>query len=120
MRADISRADETREYFFREGCHILEISNSPEDPDVSIARVRVEPGLCTRAHLLDGIAERYLILEGAGEMYLGDAAPQAVGAGDIVRIPDNTVQSIANTGGCDLVFLAICTPRFVESAYHDI
>jgi len=30
------------------------------------------------------------------------------------------VQRIANTGGGDLVFLAICSPRFVQAAYEDV
>ena len=33
-----------QEYYFKEGCFINELSNAPEDPEVSIARARVEPG----------------------------------------------------------------------------
>ena len=29
-------------------------------------------------------------------------------------------QRIANTGDEDLIFLALCTPRFRENAYEDI
>jgi hypothetical protein len=29
-------------------------------------------------------------------------------------------QRVANVGGSDLVFLAICTPRFMPAAYEDL
>jgi mannose-6-phosphate isomerase-like protein (cupin superfamily) len=37
-----------------------------------------------------------------------------------VLIPAGVAQRIANAGDDDLVFLAICTPRFEHSAYEDI
>jgi mannose-6-phosphate isomerase-like protein (cupin superfamily) len=44
-------------------------------------------------------------------------APSAVGPGDLVYIPPGCHQRIANTGRSDLLFLAVCTPRFVPDAY---
>jgi oxalate decarboxylase/phosphoglucose isomerase-like protein (cupin superfamily) len=41
-------------------------------------------------------------------------------AGDVVSIPAACAQRIANTGAGDLVFLAVCTPRFVQEAYEEI
>jgi 23S rRNA-/tRNA-specific pseudouridylate synthase len=41
-------------------------------------------------------------------------------AGDVVRIPPMCRQRITNVGTTDLVFLAICTPRFMPQAYEDI
>jgi oxalate decarboxylase/phosphoglucose isomerase-like protein (cupin superfamily) len=38
----------------------------------------------------------------------------------VVLIPPSTRQRIANTGPGDLVFLAICTPRFTQGAYEDV
>ena len=108
------------EYFFREGCHINELANSAEDPDVSIARARVEPGATTRWHALADIDERYVILEGQGRVELGDRLQQAVAPGDVVVIPARTAQRISNTGDADLVFLAVCTPRFRPEAYRDL
>jgi hypothetical protein len=58
----LSRIPESREYYFDEGCHILEMSNSPDDPEVSIARARVEPGVTTRLHRLTKTTERYIFL----------------------------------------------------------
>jgi mannose-6-phosphate isomerase-like protein (cupin superfamily) len=120
MRAEISRRDETREYFMREGCHILELGNSPDDPDVSVARARVAPEVTTRWHRLHGIAERYVILAGRGRVEIGDLPPADVSAGDVVRIPPLCRQRISNIGEDELVFLAICSPRFQQAAYEDL
>ncbi len=107
-------------FFTDEGCYILETWNRTDDPAVSVARAKVEPGVTTRRHRLAGIAERYLILSGAGRVEVEGIPPQSVGPGDLVYIPADRGQRIANTGEGDLVFLAICTPRFVPEAYLDI
>jgi mannose-6-phosphate isomerase-like protein (cupin superfamily) len=63
--------------------------------------------------------ERYVILEGHGLVEVGDLAPQEVGPGDVVLIPPSCRQRIANTGRADLIFLAICSPRFEPRAYEE-
>ncbi len=108
------------EYFFAEGCHILELSNSPADPALSIARARVAPGVTTRWHRLRDTAERYCILSGRGVVEVGDLPPTPVGPGDVVHIPPGTRQRIHNPGPEELVFLALCTPRFTPAAYQDL
>jgi mannose-6-phosphate isomerase-like protein (cupin superfamily) len=107
------------EYLFDEGCHITEWWNSPGDGQASIARARVEPGVTTKLHRLNGVTERYVILEGKGRVEVGNLAPEEVGPGDVVVIPPGVSQRITNTGGVDLVFLAICTPRFTPAAYEN-
>ena len=119
MQTRIYHADEKQEYYFKEGCYILEMWNDPDDADASIARARVEPGKQTRRHRLLGIAERYLILRGRGEARVGNNPPVSVTPGSVVVIPPGVDQSIHNTGSEDLVFLAICTPRVLPSAYLD-
>lgn len=119
MKESIRRADRATEMHIDEGCFILELSNTPEDPAVSIARARVPPGVTTRWHRVNGTAERYVILEGKGRVEVGELPPQDVGPGDVVLIPPSCRQRIANVGQGDLVFLAICTPRFVHEAYQD-
>jgi len=110
----------TREYFFREGCHITEWLNSETDESVSIARARVEPGVTTRLHCLVDISERYVILEGQGSVRVGDLPATNVEPGDVVIIPPNQPQQITNSGSSDLIFIAICTPRFRIEAYRDL
>ena len=108
------------EYYFAEGCFITELLNTADDPAVSVARARVEPGRTTRWHRLKNIVERYLVVEGHGRVEIGTAEPRDVGPGDAVLIPVGCRQRITNTGTADLVFLAVCTPRFVVSAYRDL
>ena len=103
-----------------ERCAILEFSNSHEDPELSIARARVAPGVTTAWHALDGVAERYVIQSGEGRVEVGELEPQVVGPGDVVRIPPGVSQRIGNTGEEDLIFLAICTPRFRPECYRDL
>ena len=116
----IRAMDPDGEYYLSERCHIIELSNSTDDPELSIARARVEPGVTTRWHRLSGTVERYVILEGSGRVEVGALAPSRVGPGDTVIIPADCRQRITNTGSGDLVFLAICTPRFRPENYVDI
>lgn len=116
----IKSAADSEEYYFVEGCYITELSNSRDDPDVSIARARVEPGVTTRWHRLSRTTERYVIIHGEASVEVGDLPARQVGAGDVVVIPPLTRQRISNTGAADLVFLAICSPRFVEDDYENI
>ena len=120
MKARVLTAPAQDEYFFEEGCYILELSNSPDDPEASIARVRVEAGVTTRLHRLQGVAERYVILQGRGEVECGVALRRVVSAGDVVLIPPRCAQRIRNPGKEELIFLAICTPRFTRDCYEDI
>jgi mannose-6-phosphate isomerase-like protein (cupin superfamily) len=116
----ILQPDSDDEYLTDEGCHILELSNTPDDPAVSIARARVGPGVTTRLHRLTGTGERYVILSGQGLVEIGGQPPAAVGPGDVVLIPPGCPQRIGNTGTGDLVFLAICSPRFTAAVYEDL
>jgi mannose-6-phosphate isomerase-like protein (cupin superfamily) len=120
MKACVKAHDEEQEYFFAEGCFITELSNSCDDPDVSIARARLEMGKTTRWHHLRGTAERYVMLEGVGQVEIDDLPPRRVVAGDVVVIPPEVRQRICNAGTGDLIFLAICSPRFTAAAYVDI
>ncbi|WP_273149882.1 cupin domain-containing protein [Methylophaga thiooxydans] len=119
MTSNIKKYDPEREYFFVEGCYINELSNGGLDPDVSIAQARVTPGVTTQWHRLNGTTERYVILDGEGEVEVGDCAPKQVKKGDVVIIPPQTRQRISNTSEEDLIFLAICSPRFQEKNYID-
>ena len=108
------------EFYTPERCFINELSNIDADPEASIARVRVPPGVTTKWHRVIGIAERYVILSGAGKVEVGNLPPQIVAASDVVLIPPGCRQRIANLGEEDLIFLAVCTPRFRPEAYEDI
>jgi len=120
MKATIKRQNLDSEFYIAEGCHIVELSNSPDDPQLSIARARVEPGKTTRWHRLVETGERYCILQGRGNVEIGELPAREVHPGDVVIIPPSCRQRITSLGPNDLVFLAICTPRFSAAAYEDI
>ena len=120
MKISVKKYNPANEYYFEEGCFITELSNSADDPEVSVARARVEPGKTTRWHSLNGISERYVILEGQGLVEVGESEPELVGVGDLVLIPAQQRQRISNQGEKDLIFLAICNPAFDSSAYQDL
>jgi mannose-6-phosphate isomerase-like protein (cupin superfamily) len=120
MKERIQQHNDREEIFTSERCYITELSNTPDDPEVSIARARVEPGVTTCWHRLRGIAERYCIINGTGRVEIGNLPPRDVHPGDMVLIPPLCRQRISNVGQDDLLFLAICTPRFCIDAYEDI
>jgi mannose-6-phosphate isomerase-like protein (cupin superfamily) len=120
MKEAILPFNPRREYYTPEGCYILELSNSAEDPAASIARARVSPGAATRWHRLRDIVERYVILEGKGRVEVGRLPPREVRPGDVVLIPPDCRQRITNAGEQDLVILCVCTPRFIPKAYEDL
>jgi mannose-6-phosphate isomerase-like protein (cupin superfamily) len=103
-----------------EGCYIVEMRNLEEDPDCSVARARVEPCVRTKLHCLRGTVERYVILEGIGEVEIGEEPPVSVSPFDVVNIPTGVPQRIRNIGSKDLIFLCVRTPRFRPDAYEKL
>ena len=120
LRPHIRHHSAAAEYYTDERCYIKELANIEADPAASIAQARVTVGVTTRWHRLAGITERYVILSGLARVEVGDLPPQQVGPGDVVMIPPGCRQRIACLGEADLIFLAICTPRFRPDAYEDI
>ena len=120
MQAAVRHFDAAAEYLTEERCFINELSNHEDDEAVSIARARVQPGVRTRWHRLHDTVERYVLQGGEGMVEVGELPPRRVGPGDVVLIPAGCRQRIAALGTTDLVFLAICTPRFRPGCYEDI
>ena len=114
----ISNKNVEEYYFDSEGCYITELLNSSIDSDVSIARARVKPGVSTAWHKLTNTTERYCILSGSGVVEVGDLPPAQVTVDDVVIIAPGQRQKITNTGKEDLLFLAICSPRFETKNYQ--
>ncbi|MGB0213101.1 NAD(P)-binding domain-containing protein [Algiphilus sp.] len=105
-------------YWFEEGCWISEWWNAGEDDAVSIVEARVPAGGSTRMHALTGTAERYVVLSGTGTAEVaGERHPLA--RGDALLIPPEAPQRIINTGDGELIFLAVCTPRFRPGCYQE-
>jgi mannose-6-phosphate isomerase-like protein (cupin superfamily) len=117
MDAEIRKLNPDDEFETKERCWITELQNEKSSPGLSIARARVEPGTTTAWHQLSGVAERYLIASGQGCVEIEGLASADVLANDVVCIPPDTPQRITNTGDQDLIFLAVCTPRFTPECY---
>ena len=120
MKPAVRPLDRGVEFYTPERCYLIELANTPDDPEASIALARVAHGVTTRWHRLIGTAERYVIIEGRGRVEIGDLPAQEVAAGDVVLIPPLCRQRITNVGAEDLTFLAICTPRFEQRNYEDV
>ena len=113
----IEKFDIVTEYYTEERCYITELHNNG---DSSIARARVKPGVTTRLHALRETFEQYIILEGEGEVEVGDSPAAKVGPLDVINIAADRPQRITNTGTVDLIFLCLCTPGFNQEAYKNL
>lgn len=107
------------EFWSSERCFISESLNDARWPEVSVARVRVEPGVTTQNHSLS-VEEWYVIESGQGRMSIAGAAARDVRVGDVVVIPKHAAQKIQNTGSEDLQFICVCTPRFSPDCYTSL
>jgi len=120
MLPKIIKSGSLKEYLTPERCFIYEnCGMSTGDAAVSIARARVEPGVTTKAHHLDGVQEIYLITQGNGRVDIEGLEPAEVTEGDVVVIPPKVSQRITNVGKTDLIFYCICTPAFTQTCYHN-
>lgn len=115
----VNQAKPGEEVWTVERCYITELLNDAGQPEVSIARTRVEPGVTTQLHLLS-VSEWYVIESGYGLMRIGDESPFSVKPGDTVTIPKHAPQQISNNGHEDLIFLCVCTPKFSPECYTSL
>jgi mannose-6-phosphate isomerase-like protein (cupin superfamily) len=107
------------EFWTAERCFITELHNSPQSPEASLARARVEPGVTTQLHSLTGVTEVYILQQGSGVLEIAGERLR-MNPGDRAIIPAGTPQRIRNDGAEELVFLCLCTPRFTPAAYSSL
>jgi hypothetical protein len=67
---NISRLKDHPEFATPERCFIVETLS---EPALSVARARVERGVTTAWHSVDGTVERYVMAEGHGRMWIGES-----------------------------------------------
>ena len=77
----------------------------------SLAEARLPAGRSTTPHYHPRTEEIYYILEGTGEMRLGDEI-RRVSVGDAIAIPPGQVHQITNVGDQPLKFLCCCAPAY--------
>lgn len=77
----------------------------------SLAEARVPVGTTTALHHHPVTEEIYYILEGTGEMTIGDETRTVV-VGDAIAIPPSVSHRIYNPGPIELRFLCCCAPGY--------
>ncbi len=110
------RPQREEEFWTGERIFMTELLNHENEPDVSLAIGRVEPGVTTQLHSLS-VDERYVVKSGTAMMEVDGGPPFQIGPGDCVRIPANVSQRCTNVGSEDFVIYCVCTPRFTPPAY---
>jgi mannose-6-phosphate isomerase-like protein (cupin superfamily) len=79
----------------------------------SLAEARLPPGTSTTPHCHPQTEEIYYILEGQGQMQVGNEV-RRVGPNDAIAIPPGHRHHITNVGGCVLRFLCCCAPGYED------
>ena len=92
MDAQIVRPDPASEFMTPERCSVLEVWNDPSDSSASMALARVEPKITTQLHRLNGVSERYLIVQDTGMVRVGQNLFEGVSQGDAVLIPAESAE----------------------------
>lgn len=110
---------ESNEFWTKERCFITELMNSPNLPSASLALARVDPGVTTQLHALDGLSETYTVRKGTGLAEVNGQVHR-LNCGDSLLIPSGASQRITNDGNEDLEFYCLCTPRFKANSYVNL
>jgi mannose-6-phosphate isomerase-like protein (cupin superfamily) len=79
----------------------------------SLAEARLPPGASTTPHYHPLTEEIYYILEGNGQMRIGEET-RDVAPGDAIAIPPGAIHTILNTGTATLKFLCCCAPPYED------
>ncbi len=95
---------------------LLQEGDVPEGK-LAVTWVDVEPGSEQKPHK-HGPEQIYVIIAGRGLMRVG-AEERTVSAGDLVRIPSDTVHSLLNLGDEPLSYVSASTPAWNLSRLYD-
>ena len=112
------RSSNPDEFWLDERIYVREIMNSPDEPELSLARFRVPAGSTTQLHSLT-ITEWYQMESGAGIVEV-DGDKISMKAGDNLRINPGQSQRVINESREELVFQSICTPRWTPECYTNL
>jgi mannose-6-phosphate isomerase-like protein (cupin superfamily) len=110
---DIVNIEDTEPFITKDGSQIRELLSHRNSGirKQSLAEARVPAGTTTVRHHHPNTEEIYFIIEGAGEMTIGDET-RLVGAGDAIAIPPGASHFISNPGPSELRFLCCCAPGY--------
>jgi mannose-6-phosphate isomerase-like protein (cupin superfamily) len=110
-----TRYEEIQPYTTKDGSVIRELMHpaTQGNHSQSLAEAVILPGSETLLHLHREAEELYHIIQGSGEMVLGDEQ-FAVAAGDTICIVPNTPHRITNTGAIPLKIMCCCSPPYAH------
>ena len=94
---DIHNINQVPAFLTKDGSEIRELlaHRNSSINNQSLAEARIAPGLATQPHYHPMTEEIYYILEGVGEMTIGDEM-RTVGPGDAIAIPPGSIHTIRN------------------------
>jgi len=111
--------DQSNEFWTEERCFITELMNTPDQPNASLALARVEPGITTQLHALEGLTETYTVRKGKGLAEVNGIVHR-LNCHESLIILAGAAQRITNDGHEDLEFYCLCTPRFLLKSYVNL
>lgn len=111
----LTRRDAAAAYVTKDGSEIRELMHPAHHAAraQSLAEAIVAPGEITALHRHHVTEELYHVLDGTGEMHLGEQR-FPVGPGATVCIRPGTAHAIRNTGSTPLRFLCCCAPAYAH------
>lgn len=112
---DIQSSDRVAAYTMPDGsqiCELLSYRNSSIRKQ-SLGASNLPVGCATLVHFHPGMEEIYYILEGSGQMQVGEEIAD-VAVGDAIAIPPGSKHQLTNTGDCEMRFLFCCAPAFEQ------
>ena len=100
-------------YSTKDGSMIRELYHPASSPvrGFSVAEALIKPGQDTEAHRHILSQEIYYVLEGNGEMHIGEETSE-VAAGDAIFIKPGELHNIKNLGAGELRILCVCCPPY--------
>jgi mannose-6-phosphate isomerase-like protein (cupin superfamily) len=110
---DIRNLDRVPAFTTKDGSEIRELLAHRNSciRNQTLAEARLSAGASTAPHYHAKTEEIYFVLEGKGEMRVGEETA-IVERGDAVAIPPGAVHQIRNTGSGVLRFLCCCAPGY--------
>lgn len=111
----VKKTSDCETFVANDGCNIRELlhpMNDAVDLPFSLALATVDIGKQSYQHKLEQ-TEVYHILQGHGRMFVESEVCEVV-AGDVIVIPEQSLQWIKNIGNEPLVFTALVSPPWTE------
>lgn len=110
---EIVNLEDAKPFITKDGSEIRELlaHRNSSIRNQSLAEARIPPGMTTTPHHHPRSEEIYFILQGEGQMTIGDQSHD-VRMGDAIAIPPGSVHKIRNTGSEILRLLCCCAPGY--------